>query len=90
MCKSVSEVARVGVDFVDFLVAGETLTDPPTVASSPSGPTISGQDILDGTKAIANVAAGTAATTYSIVFTVVTSLGQTRKRYISLTIDADP
>jgi hypothetical protein len=89
LCKGVNETARLGIDFVDLIVTGETLTDPPTVTASPAGPTVSGQDILDGTKAIANVAGGTAGTNYKIWFTVVTSLGQTRKKHVTLEIEAE-
>jgi hypothetical protein len=89
LCKGVNETARVGVDFVDLIVEGETLTDPPTVTVSPSGPTLSGQDILDDTKAVALVAGGTAATTYKVWFAVTTSMGQTRKKYVSLTVEGE-
>jgi hypothetical protein len=89
LCKGVNETTRVGVDFVDLIVEGETLTDPPTVTVSPSGPTISGQDILDDTKAVALVAGGTADTTYKVWFAVVTSMGQTRKKYVSLTVEGE-
>lgn len=89
LCKGVNETARLGIDFVDLLVVGETLSDPPTVTSSPAGPTISGQDILDDTKAVANVSGGTAGATYKIWFTVTSSLGQVRKRYISMRVEAE-
>jgi len=89
LCKGVNETARVGVDFIDLIVTGETLTDPPTVTVSPSGPTLSGQDILDDTKATALVAGGTAGTTYKVWFSCTTSMGQTRKKYVSVTVDAE-
>jgi hypothetical protein len=89
LCKGVNETARVGVDFVDLIVEGETLTDPPTVTVSPSGPTLSGQDILSDTQAVALVAGGTAATTYRVWFSVSTSMGQVRKKYVSVTVEGE-
>jgi hypothetical protein len=93
LCKGVNETVRVGIDFIDLIVTGETLTDPPTVTVSPAGPTISGQDIVDGqatgSAAEALVAGGTAGTTYKVWFAVTTSMGQTRKKHVTLTVDAE-
>ena len=89
LCKGVNETVRVGIDFVDLIVTGETLTDPPTVTVSPSGPTISGQDILDDTKATALVAGGTAGVVYKVWISVSTSMGQVRKKHLTVSVDAE-
>ena len=89
LCKGVNETARVGVDFIDLIVTGETLTDPPTVTVSPSGPTLSGQDILDDTKATALVAGGTAGVVYKVWISVSTSMGQVRKKHLTVSVDAE-
>ena len=88
LCKGVNETRRLGIDLVDLLAVGETLTDPPTVTASPTGPTISGQE-ASGTEVLATVAGGTGGVTYKIWFSCSTSSGQTIKKYLSLTVDSE-
>lgn len=74
--KQSGESRTVGMDFVNLLDTGETLSSVSSVTTSPSGLTV-GSGTISGTKVLVTVSGGSAGTTYRFDFTVVTSSSQT-------------
>ena len=87
--KVAGETLVLGVNYAPRLLDGDLLTGTPTAVASPSGPTLSNQQLNSSTVTIlresvsanravlVTVAGGTAGTTYVITVTAQTVSGQT-------------
>lgn len=96
--KAPTAVRNIAVNFTDWLDHGEIITGTPTVAVSPSGPTLSaasvnswrrvvdGRACNPGTVVTFSASGGSASTTYTITITASTSGSQTLVGYITLIV----
>lgn len=98
--KKPTAVRNLAVDFSGDLDEGEVITGTPTVAASPSGPTLSAASVNTAPRKVGNrtckagtvvtfsASGGTAETTYTITVTASTSGSQTLVGDITLIVSA--
>ncbi len=95
--KAPTAVRNIAVNFSDWLDHGEIITGTPTVAVSPSGPTLSAASVNSGRRVVDNrscapgsvvtfTVSGGTANTYTITITASTSGSQTLVGYITLVV----
>jgi hypothetical protein len=87
-CMGEAERVRIGIDFVDRLGPGESLTGTPTVSVTPSGPTVTDPSAA-GTVVQALVGGGPPGN-YRVTFLADTTSGQVLGGWVALVVGSDP